>query len=155
MNTDVHQKGAYTYSYALAYCLPIAIRPECVHLGVHIQVHLNRNAYYAWTDNKRIGVHIRDRKYLNSCTPLFGVSLCEVQPPLNTNKMKDWKARFFGKCYVAKHVVKSIPRCQQTFSPWDYYGYLVGQPRGKKVHVEVVFVQTFFYSFLICHCVLA
>ncbi len=43
--------------------------------GVRIQVHLNWNAYYAWADNKRIGVPIRDRKYLNRCTPFLDVSL--------------------------------------------------------------------------------
>ena len=47
-------------SWYYAFCLQIAIRPECVHQGVPIQVHSTRNAY-VWADNKGIGVCIRDK----------------------------------------------------------------------------------------------
>ena len=40
-----------------------------------IQVHLKKNAYYAQANNKRIGVRIMDRIYLNRCMPFLDVSL--------------------------------------------------------------------------------
>ncbi len=58
-----------------AFCLQIAISTECGHQGVRIHVHLNRNVYYAWENNKRIGVRIQDSIYLNRCTPFLNVSL--------------------------------------------------------------------------------
>ena len=71
-------------------------------------VHLNRNAYYAWEDNKRIGVHITDSRYLNRYTPFLDVTLwlsllCVWQSfciilRLNESKMPfAGLARHFGK----------------------------------------------------------
>ncbi len=72
MRTPILLVFAHAYH---AFCLQIEIRPECERHGVHIQVHLHRNAYYAWANNKRMGVHIQDRIYLNRCTPFLDVSL--------------------------------------------------------------------------------
>ncbi len=57
------------------FCLEIAIRPAA-HCGLRIEVHLNRNTYYAWAHNKRIGVRIEERKYLHWCTPFWCVNVC-------------------------------------------------------------------------------
>ena len=44
-------------------------------LSANCNTPLNRNAYYAWANNRRIGVCIQDRIYLNRCTPFLDVSL--------------------------------------------------------------------------------
>ncbi len=72
--------NAYTNSCAVCSCiyafrLKIVIRLACVHCGVRIEVHLNKNTYYAWAHNKRVGAHIEERKYLFWCTPFWCVNL--------------------------------------------------------------------------------
>ncbi len=57
-----------------AFCLQNAISTETGPQGVRIHVHLNRNAYYAGANNKRIGVRIQDLN-INRCTPFLDVSL--------------------------------------------------------------------------------
>ncbi len=66
----------FAHNAYYAFSLQIAIRPECVHLGVRIQVHVNRHAYYAWANNKRVsqkgllsginGLNILRRKWVTT-----------------------------------------------------------------------------------------
>ena len=44
MRTPILLVSAHAYMHN---CLAIAMRPQCVHQGVRIEDHLNRNAYYA------------------------------------------------------------------------------------------------------------
>ena len=85
-------------------------------------VHLNRNAYYGWAD-KRIGVCIRDRKYLNRCTPfLINVSLWNANNgwifvDLPTPKSKHlWQNMYTFECWP-------LPILDQR---WDDSGIGIG-----------------------------
>ncbi len=93
MHWFTHQKSVHQYRYFLssmctpillltahASCLEIAIRPACIHGGVCMEVHLNRTTYYAWANNKTIGVHIEKRKYLYWCTPWCVVYTLRCKP---------------------------------------------------------------------------
>ncbi len=69
--TSLQQKRVYTSLGSSC--------PTCVHQSWEVYQRTNCNlqtkCIYAWANNKRIGVRIQDRKYLNRCTPFLDVSL--------------------------------------------------------------------------------